>query len=266
MEHAMQLETVIPVIVAVISSIVGPLVVFFVGKRYTDGVIIRNNRKIKDQIEDAIIGDYALALDKLKKIIVELLEARKGSDRVELDLYLIAVAMTYSWEFIDEELPKILDKYSFVSINLLIAFVDGDYLSKLDISREGKDWGKISLQREKDIPTYKRRMLRDCGNQFSCEFRTYANIPHWHGWLVKEKGAENNQNKTVHLLLGRTRWEHKYKNNKPRKSPKLTVGQNEYRYYTNNFGPGASRISLFEQWHYYYFERAYRKKIGSNAR
>jgi len=280
----MNIELLVPLIVAIISSIVGPLVMFFVGKRYTEkytnGVIRQNNKslegvieknsknlekKIEQHIDETIIGDHAIALDRLNATVMEHLDRRIGAGKVELELKLIAVAMTYSWEFIDEKLRKILeqDEYYFARINLKVAFVDGNYLSKLKIERSEKDWGKISLQREQDIPGYKKRMAKDFPNKFTCEFHTYQNIPHWHGWLVKETFCETDLDKTKYLFLGRTRWEHKYPNNQDRKRPKLTVGQNEYRYYTNNTGPGVSRIDLFEQWHTYYFERAPVNKIGS---
>ncbi len=262
----MKLETIVPIVAVLISSIIGPLVMFFVSKRYTDGSVRRSSMDIRKQINDDIIGHHRIALDAMKTTLTDHLKKRSGAGKIELELLLIAVAMKYSWDFIEDELPKILEKdeYSFASFKLKIAFVDSDHLSQLDISKEGTDWADIASKRETAIPEYKKGMSRDFGNRFACEFRTYENIPHWHGWLIRETTAKRGADTSEYLFLGRTKWEHYHKNGRRRKQPKLTVGQNEYRYFTNETTPGASRINLFVQWHTYYFERAFTKKIGAN--
>jgi hypothetical protein len=75
-------------------------------------------------------------------------------------------------------------------------------------------------------------------NRLSIVAKVYKNIPHWHGYLV------NNE----YLFLGRADWDlssHK---------PKLSVGQNKYRYFDRTAIAGSERIDLFSDWHRYYFE------------
>ncbi|MBK9207786.1 MAG: hypothetical protein IPL71_05590 [Anaerolineales bacterium] len=260
-------EALSPLLTAIISAIIGPLLVFFVSKTYTDRTIKRNNKQIIDQIEDVVIGDHTIALETLNKTLVDYLKRRVKSGPLHLELKLIAVAMTFSWDFIVDKLPKILEHKDFesVSVNLSVCFVDCDYLSNLNISTEGRNWGDISRRAEKSIPGFK-KLMRKFDNRFTCEFHTYENLPHWHGWLVTERGfnnnPSNNEDVVEYLFLGRTRWENITGDNLKRKNlPKLTVGQNEYRLYTNETKQGRSRISLFEQWHAYYFERVIKKKI-----
>lgn len=260
-------ETIIPLITAIISAVVGPILMFFISKMYTDRTIKTNNKQMIDQIEDVVIGDHTIALETLNKTLVDYLKRRVKSGPLHLELKLVAVAMTFSWDFIVDKLPKILEHKDFasVSINLSVCFVDCDYLSRLKISTEGRNWGETSRLAEKSIPSFK-KMMRKFENRFTCEFHTYENLPHWHGWLITEKGFNNdllnNEEVIQYLFLGRTRWENITGVNLKRKYlPKLTVGQNEYRLYTNETKQGRSRISLFEQWHAYYFEHAIKNKI-----
>lgn len=267
----MDFAALMPVLVPVITSIIGPLVVFFVSRGYTDRKIQRSSQKLIEKIEEEI-GDHEFALKKLNETLIDYLEERvKSAKSVKLELKLIAVAMTFSWDFILEKLPDILDReeFSAVSINLSVCFVDCMHLADpgLKISKEGRKWAKISKERERDIREYRNTMER-FGSRFTCDFRTFANLPHWHGWLVTEQSSESDTKSSVdeeiitHLFLGRTKWEHNYpKTNKKRPLPKLTVGQNEYRLYTDQTEQGRRRISLFEGWHTYYFERVYKKKL-----
>lgn len=236
----------------------------------------KSNKDIIEKIEEGDIGKDTAALDELYKTIKKYLEKRVKSGPVTLDLKLIAVAMTYSWEFIEEKIPLLLnqDEFSSVTINLQVAFVDHKYLSQkiLKISNEGKDWAKTSKLNETKIPKYAKSMAEFFGNRFTCEFHTYRNLPHWHGWLVCEAQNElagvapTNENSTItHLFMGRTRWEHTYpKSGTRRIPPKMTVGQNEYRLFTDKTKHGISRIELFEQWHMYYYEIAFANIISED--
>ncbi|MDZ7969752.1 MAG: hypothetical protein RM368_33215 [Nostoc sp. DedSLP03] len=85
-------------------------------------------------------------------------------------------------------------------------------------------------------------------DRFSISARVYKNIPHWHGFLVNGE----------HLFLGRTDWD--FSTNKP----KLSVGQNKYRYFNQSAVAGSERIDLFSDWHKYYFEFASKSIHGIN--
>ena len=258
----------------VFSDLLAPLLLILFSTLFnawfTSYKVKKGNKDIIEKIEEGEIGKDTAALDELYKTIKKYLEKRVKTGPVTLELKLIAVAMTYSWEFIEEKIPLLLnqDEFSSVTINLQVAFADHRYLNQvgLKISKEGKDWAKTSKLNETKIPKYEKGMTEYFGNRFSCEFRTYKNLPHWHGWLVQEvannhadqSNSRENDAITTHLFMGRTRWEHTYpKNGNRRNPPKMTVGQNEYRLFTDKTKHGLSRIELFEQWHLYYFDVAF---------
>lgn len=265
----MSFEALIPLFQTAIGTLIAPLVVLVFSKWYTDYNIRRNNARVKDIIEREI-GDHAYALNELNDTVIQYLEKRVKSGSVELDLKLIAVAMTFSWNFILLKLPAILERKEFsdVSVNLSVCFVDSEYLDarQRKISEKGINWQERSEWVERRISEYKKDMRKRFGDRLSCDFRTYTNLPHWHGWLIKEGNAtihkrrDMDQEACEYLILGRTRWVHP-KTRSGKSLPKMTVGQNEYRVYTDQTKQGKSRISLFEQWHTYYFDYAYSKKL-----
>jgi len=167
-----------------------------------------------------------------------------------IELKLIAVAMTFSWEnFILTVIPDLLNDYSNLTINLDIVFVSHQHLETQKIGQGDIDWLKKSKARILEVKDFHSKYKRQFKQRFNFRAKTYFNLPHWHGWLFNED----------HLFLGRTSWEI-YENN----LPILKVGQNKYRHFSN---PGendeaAERIELFRNWHKYYFNYASEWVVG----
>jgi Cu/Ag efflux protein CusF len=162
-----------------------------------------------------------------------------------VDLKLIAVAMTYSWDgFITISIPALLGKG--VSVNLEVVFVDPIFLRDLKLVNRGVDWAEKSALRMTEVIQFA-ELCEKFDGRFRFVAKTYRNLPHWHGWLVNDE----------HLFLGRTRWDfadgHKV----------LTVGQNEYRYFDTSIKEGQERIELFLQWFKYYSKFPYENIVSS---
>ncbi|WP_340199484.1 hypothetical protein [Ascidiimonas sp. W6] len=145
--------------------------------------------------------------------------------------------MTFSWKnFICHSIPILLRKYPSIKIQLQVLFVSPEYLEKLSLSKHETNWIKESNDRILDIDDYCKTTVKDFKERFEFIARTYENLPHWHGWMVGED----------HLFLGRTKW---YFDNE---LPRLSVGQNEYRYFNSSEKQGRERIELYNSWYQFY--------------
>lgn len=167
-----------------------------------------------------------------------------------IELRHISVAMSFSWyDFVTTQVPKLLSAPETKSATLAIqaAFVDRVALKGLS-DPAGIEWPTKSVDKVRDIPQFKESMSSKFGDHFSFEYKTYYNLPQWHGWLIS---TTVNEKKYQHLFMGRTKWIYNEKN--PDEYPRMTVGHNEYRYYTERALEGLERIDLFEQWHRYLF-------------
>lgn len=186
---------------------------------------------------------YKDAFAQMEKTIQEYIDdsARRGVIPV-VRLKLIAVAMTFSWEFfISTFIPLILEN-SKAKIELDILFLDWNYL-KNDINPRitDIDWVSKSKTRLDEVKNFSKK-YKQFKSRFSFRAKVYRNLPHWHGWLI------NND----HLFLGRTDWIFDGDDTRP----ELRVGQNEYRHFDKSSSEGSRRINLFELWQKYYFDFA----------
>lgn len=158
-----------------------------------------------------------------------------------LEIKFITISMTYSWdELIRDEIPTLLKKYGSARVKLDVVFVDHSHLKSLQLDRNDPNWEKVSEEKPAQFEGFAKDH-GDFGGRLKFSARTYRNIPHWHGVLVNGE----------YLFLGRTNWEF------PNGQPRLTIGQNKYRYYDNTDGAGddgKERVRLFKNWHKYYFE------------
>lgn len=184
--------------------------------------------------------DYIEALQDTEKRIRECFEEDKFNGRNYVDIKILAVSMTFSWNFIAGKIPRILKEYANAHISVEILLVDSDYLESLQIESYDINWAAESKRRVTQIKYFINGLPDNWRDRFSISARVYKNIPHWHGFLVNGE----------HLFLGRTDWE--FSTNKP----KLSVGQNKYRYFNRSAVAGSERIDLFCDWHKYYFEFA----------
>jgi hypothetical protein len=184
-----------------------------------------------DALRDAELYIVACLNDKMK------LQKCVG-DRNKIEVKVIAVAMTFSWGFIRDRIPKILRDYpdSYAAIEL--AFVEPKYLESLGLENYDINWAEESKQRIRDISNFTTGLPEQLTERLSIVARLYKNLPHWHGFLIDDQ----------YLFLGRTDWSFY------RDKPKLTVGQNKYRYFDRSSSMGIERIELFKDWHKYYLQ------------
>lgn len=163
---------------------------------------------------------------------------RNEIDNPRIDLKIIAVAMTFSWRFINVDIPKILRQYTTATVNLQALFIDHEFLATLPLANYDVDWAKESEFRTNQVQRFAVTGSKRFGNRLLMVAKTYKNLPHWHGVLVNDE----------HLFLGRTNWLF------PDGKPELTVGQNKYRYFNTSSPKGSERVELFKNWHKYYFD------------
>jgi hypothetical protein len=238
------------VIAALISSLIGGVLVALINAQTQKGFLFRIERKV-----GALEGYYPThteAFIALAQCIRNQIKYCKGNGVANpvIELRHISVAMSFSWyDFVTTQVPKLLSEPDTKSatLNIQAAFVDPVALKGLS-DPAGIEWPTKSVDKVRDIPQFKESMSRLFGERFSFEYKTYANLPQWHGWLVT---TTVNQKKYHHLFMGRTKWV--YDENNPDEYPRMTVGHNEYRYYTERTREGMERINLFEQWHRYHF-------------
>lgn len=194
------------------------------------------NKELQDSLGEKSFTNFGGAVEGIEHFSRAFLdECLQNGKPLNIKYELLAVAMTFSWEFIHKTLPSILDAYPMARVELNLLFVDPDYLDGLDLPEYPVNWAEISRKRITEIMEFAVQAQKYQG-RLTFSARTYQNLPHWHGWLI------NN----THLFLGRTDW------NISGSKPALTVGQNKYRYFDKDKPEGLERISLFQDWHTYY--------------
>jgi hypothetical protein len=146
--------------------------------------------------------------------------------------------MTFSWGFIRDRMPKILRDYPDSYATVELAFVEHKYLESLNLENYDINWSDESKQRVRDINNFINGLPEQLTERLCIVARLYKNLPHWHGFLIDDE----------YLFLGRTDWSFS------RNKPKLTVGQNKYRYFDRSSTMGIERIELFKDWHKYYLQ------------
>lgn len=238
------------VIAALISSLVGGVLVAIINAIANKGALFRIEKKIS-AVED-YYPDHAQAFPAITACIKNQAEycKKNGIESPVFELKHIAVSMSFSWPaFLTSQIPKLLsdEDYKNSIFKIEAAFVDPIALEGL-LDTAGNDWAKKSEDRLRDIPHFIEDMKKQFDAHFSFEFRIYKNLPHWHGWLIS---TTINNRRIQHLFLGQTNWVFAEKNASD--YPRMTVGHNPYSYYTERTIEGKKRIQIFEQWHSYYF-------------
>lgn len=204
------------------------------------------NEALRKQLEEVKAGKYTAqcidskpnhlaARDGIESYIRESL---RMSDSVNIRV--MAVSLHYSWDFLEHQLPTILDDTpGHKKISLELEMIDPEHLGQLGL-RDWQDKGKHIQERIKTFVDEERKPGRmiDIGRLEISLYR-YNNIPHWHGILINSQ----------YLILGRTRWVF----NPDRSTKRLTVGEELYRFfaYNDSYG-GGDRIQMFECWFDYY--------------
>lgn len=203
-------------------------------------------RNIGEQIEkiakqEKPFADFSDAFRDAEECIVARLNngiKRQKIKQDKIEIKILAVAMTFSWKFICNKIPKILTNYPFSYIDVEVVFVDYQYLESLDLETWDLNFAEESKQRVREINNFINGLPDQLCSRLSISARVYRNLPNWHGILVDNE----------HLYLGRTDWSFLTDR------PKLTVGQNKYRYFDHSTSSGIERIKLFKNWHKYYFQ------------
>ncbi|MFN6568659.1 hypothetical protein [Dendronalium sp. ChiSLP03b] len=188
-------------------------------------------------------ADYGDALRDAERCIISCLNdgmkrQKNTTDKNKIEIKVIAVAMTFSWRFICDKVPKILRDYPDSYANIELTFVDHQYLEDLNLENYDINWSEESKQRIRDINNFINGLPEQLSDRLCIVARVYKNLPHWHGFLIDDE----------YLFLGRTDWSFF------RDKPKLTVGQNKYRYFDRSSSTGIERIELFKDWHKYYLQ------------
>ena len=187
--------------------------------------------------------DHLDAFEDINKLIEEL---HTIENRQQLTIKIVAVAMTYSWSFLERDITRLLRKHPNLHIRIQASFVDDVHLSnsRLDLE-DGTIWPDEALSRKNGFPEQVKKMKDRFGDRIFIGAKTYNNLPHWHGVLIDRQ----------FLYLGRSSWSY------PRSSPKLAVGENKYRHYDHKTTGGKERIKLFDSWHTYYFKHNFHEII-----
>ncbi len=198
-------------------------------------------------------SDYNDALkDAERHIIASLNDQTKSKscavDKNRIEIKVIAVAMTFSWVFIRDRISKILIDYPDSYANIELAFVENTYLESLNLEDYDINWSAESKQRGKDINNFINGLPEHLTERLCIKAKLYKNLPHWHGFLIDNE----------YLFLGRTDW--LFHTDKP----KLTVGQNKYRFFDRSTTAGIERIELFKNWHKYYFQHSLNALSSAN--
>jgi hypothetical protein len=266
-----ELRTLIPWLFAVLIALMYRRPIFDLLNRITraklPGLELETNKqlgKIADQSEEVAdvlkaismqiekiaqqekpYADYSDALRDAQRLIEERLEKKHNSrnisiDRDRIEIKIIAVSMTFSWPFIANKLPKILSSYSDAYADVQLSFVHPQYLEALGLETYDINFADEARQRLKEIPAFCDGLDKSLAERLRINARMYNNLPHWHGILIDDE----------YLFLGRTDWSFSFK------KPKLTVGQNKYRYFDRCSSVGIERIEIFKSWHKYYLEYA----------
>jgi hypothetical protein len=190
-------------------------------------------------------SDYNDALRDAERHIIICLNNRMrlqnndaGKNKIEIKV--IAVAMTFSWVFIRDRITKILMNYPDSYANIELAFVEHKYLESLNLENYDINWSEESKQRVKDINSFVNGLPEQLTERLCIVAKLYKNLPHWHGFLIDDE----------YLFLGRTDWSF------DTDRPKLTVGQNKYRFFDQSSTLGIERIDLFKDWHKYYLQHS----------
>ena len=190
-------------------------------------------------------SDYSDALKDAERLMISCLDGKAktsspASHQEKIDIKIIAVAMTFTWGFIRDHMPRILREYPHSTANVELAFVEPGFLEALELEKFDIDYADESRKRIRDIPVFRTGLADPIGERLSISARLYKNIPHWHGFLINDE----------FLFLGRTDWCF------ARSRPRITVGQNKYRYFDRCSSVGIERIELFKAWHKYYSKHA----------
>jgi hypothetical protein len=165
---------------------------------------------------------------------------KTGIDTPTVNIKIIAVAMTFSWPFIIDTVPRALNKYPKARVQIEAMFVDHKFLGDLPLANYDVVWADVSQFRTNEVKKFAIAATKQFGERLSLDVRSYKNLPHWHGLLINEE----------HLFLGRTN------RSFPDGKPELRVGQNKYRYFNTSDSIGDERVELFANWHKYYFDFA----------
>jgi hypothetical protein len=175
-----------------------------------------------------------------EKIINDYFEwcLKTGIDTPTVNIKIIAVAMTFSWPFIIDTVPRALKKYPKTRVHIEAMFVDHKFLEDLPLANYDVVWADVSQFRTNEVKKFAVAATKQFGDRLALDVRSYKNLPHWHGLLINEE----------HLFLGRTNWSF------PDGKPELRVGQNKYRYFNKSDPTGGERVDLFANWHKYYFD------------
>jgi hypothetical protein len=100
--------------------------------------------------QESAFGDYLDTHNALQKQIVAYLEkcTKEGIDNPRLNIIVLAVSMVHSWSFIQERIPRFLEKSPGLTIELKLLWVDPELLNSIQMSKYGKvKWSETSRER-----------------------------------------------------------------------------------------------------------------------
>jgi len=187
--------------------------------------------------------NHKSAFERAEVLCKEIFRDRK-KDKGTLQLQVIAVASSFSWNFLTRNILQALkESGSSLRVEVELLLVDPTLLKSIEAGEnaEGRTWYSLSENRPDDAIKLFKALSTKVENQYSLKIRHYANVPHWHGLLVDNSS----------LFMGRTSWEATEGGKRS-----LRVGENTYRQFTTGSYGGEERIALFKNWHEYYSENS----------
>jgi len=181
------------------------------------------------------LGNYKPAFQHATEHIQETLAEEPYS---VLDINILAVAASFSWDWIIDALLPALRKAPNAKCSLHMLLVDPDFppFQKAGCTSKHTPWCDLSGRRVAEAQSLIDSLDSSLRSRFTFTIRYYSNLPHWHGVLIHDS----------FLLLGRASWV-----GKPPHAH-FRVGENAYREYDRSSQSGVDRLDVFKNWFSYY--------------
>lgn len=203
-------------------------------KEIASDVVNQLGQQIESIANDGMrLHNHKVAFSDVLRIVSDYINNAQEPS-AEIQLRLIAVSMCFSWRFINDDLVPFVRSHRDTNFLIRIAIIQPEYLSQFDLDTKKFNWAEFSHNLPAEITLLEQRLRTEGITNLTIETFYYEGFPQYHGVLINGE----------HLYLGITDWDTETESGKPR----LTVGDNEYRYFNTTSKTGKSRIKLFRHW------------------
>ncbi|MEO0397756.1 MAG: hypothetical protein AAF243_17480 [Cyanobacteria bacterium P01_A01_bin.137] len=144
----------------------------------------------KSSKQEKPYSDCNDALKDVEKCIVfcldrSLKESKTTAETPKLEIKVIAVSMSFLWEFIRDKLPVLLREYPDSYAIIELVFAEHQYLESLNLEDYDISWPEESIRRVKDISRFTNDLPCQLSARLEIKPKLYKNLPHWHGVLIR---------------------------------------------------------------------------------